>query len=96
MGGALSSVTEMVLPLAEKAISLVADPIAAALPGTGDLFKSVSQSLLGEHPPSNKEEHKDAQEVRHLVDEEIPKAKGVRRQEAMARVLELLMDELER
>jgi len=94
MGGTISGITDMVLPLAEKAIAVVSDPIAAALPEAATLFKDVSRTLLGEHPPSDRREASDAQQARSLV-ESLPSTRPSGRQAKMARVLELLMDELE-
>jgi len=94
MGGTLSGVVDSVLPLAERAIGIISDPIAAALPEATKIFKDVSQSLLGEHPPSDRREASDARQAREIVDS-LPSTKPSGRQAKMARVLELLMDELE-
>jgi len=91
----VSNVADAVLPLVKEVLPLVEDPVTALLPETEGLFTAASQILGRESPPSNSAEREDQVSAQRLL-RQLPKQKGASKQEHMTKILELLMDELER
>lgn len=95
MGEVVSKAADVLLPLAGDVLGLVEDPVTALLPGTEAIFSSVSKLLGSESPPSSSSGAADQHQAQQLA-ERLPSMAPGKKQSTMVRIIELLMDELER
>jgi hypothetical protein len=93
MGDVISTVAQPLVDVAEDALKLVEDPISAVLPETEAIFTDLSKMLTSGSKTSDPRLEADRSEAQGLA-QELPRLRGESKQEAMVKMVHLLLNAL--